>query len=163
MSAGPIFFAFAVIPVLILMWSLQNIRQCLSDSRKRRRVLMELPLLIIIAPLLITGIMLVEANVDPEFIERSFENSEGWKPLDILFFAYDQTFRGAFFDVVETFKIQVSPLVHKCDSILFCTSTLIYRTSIGLATSSMLLALYLTISDKFKSKKSEETESGIPE
>ena len=150
MSFGPILFGFAVVPALLLIRSLQNMRRCLDRPEARRFVLVEMPCLILMAPIVITAFMSAEASFDPDFMQRSFVNPEGRGMIDIFFYSLDQTLRGAFFDIMETFQVSLSPLVHKCDSILFCSSMLIYRASVGIAASSVILSAMLIARSWFK-------------
>ena len=150
MSFGPLLFGFAVVPVLIFIRCLQNVRHCLDSPRAQRRVFFEMPIILLLAPIAITILMSVEASVDPDFMRRSFTNPEGRETFDFFLYSLDQSLRGAFFDIMETFQVSVSPLIHKCDSVLFCSSMLLYRTSVGIAGSTFIFAGVMIVRSWFR-------------
>ncbi|WP_417469860.1 hypothetical protein [Maricaulis sp.] len=145
MNSGLLIYLLALAPALLLLRSLQVLRRCVKDIKFRRRALVQLPLLIIAAPIVITLIMSWESQLDPGFILRTFSTSDPVGMKALFLFAVDQTGRGALLDFMEVFGISVSPLVHTCNSILFCISMLIYRTAIGLAISVFALSVGLEI------------------
>lgn len=148
LNLGIVWFTISVVPVLIFIRSLQSIRRCLNNPGARRRALVELPLVVLVSPLIITGAMLMEDKLDPEFGRRSFGMDVPIQPTELLLFAYDQAARGALFDVMEVFQVSLSPLQHQCNSLLFCTAVFLYRTSIGIAVSAFALALFTVLRSK---------------
>ena len=151
-----VIYIFLAAPALIGLRALQQLQKSLTEPKYRIRAICELPVVLLLAPLFVTGVMMLEAHVDTEFLSRSFANGENIVPKDLLFFAYDQAFRGSFFDVAEVFQISIGRVTHKCDSTLFCVSLLIYRTSVGIAGSTFLFAVVLSIGSLFKKKDKEE-------
>lgn len=149
MDFGIIFFCFALFPVLIFLYSLHNLRRCLHDPTARRRAAFSTPALLLVSPLVITGFMVAEAALDPEFMVRTFVNPEGKGAFDLFMFALDQTLKGTLFDAMETFNISVSTLEHKCDSMLFCIALLLYRAAMGTVISIFLLTLIMRTQSLF--------------
>ena len=150
MAAEVVLYIFLALPALIGLRALQQLQKSITEPKYRIRAICELPIIIIFAPLFVTGLMLTEAHFDEQFLTRSFVNAEGIGPTELLLFAYDQAMRGSFFDMAEVFLISLTPVQHKCDSLLFCVSLFIYRTSVGLAASTFLLALVMNVSARFK-------------
>jgi hypothetical protein len=74
MDFGVVFFLLALFPVLIFLYSLRSLRQCLHDPKARRRAALSTPALLILSPFVVTGFMLLESTLDPEFVNRSFVN-----------------------------------------------------------------------------------------
>ncbi|WP_417494344.1 hypothetical protein [Maricaulis sp.] len=145
MNSGLLIYLLALAPALLLLRSLQVLRRCVNDIRFRRRALVQLPILILAAPFVITLIMSGESQLDSGFILRTFSTVAPVGMKDLFLFAIDQTGRGALLDFMEVFGIRASPLVHSCNSILFCISMLIYRTAIGLAISVLALSVGLEV------------------
>ncbi|MEM0985379.1 MAG: hypothetical protein AAGJ32_03955 [Pseudomonadota bacterium] len=143
MEFGFFVFAIAVIPVIMFIYSLRRVRSCLEHRRSRLLAFVEMPLIIALSPLFVTCSMLIEAQLDPEFIGRSF-TADTVSRTDILLFSYDQALRGALFDFVEVFKVELSPIEHECNSILFCVSMFLFRTANGIAASSLIFASFLS-------------------
>jgi len=153
MAGEVVLYIFLALPALIGLRALQQLQKSITEPKYRMRAICELPIILIVAPLFITGVMMAEAHFDDQFLARSFVNAEAIGPTDLLLFAYDQAMRGSFFDVAEVFLISLTPIQHKCDSVLFCVSLFIYRTSVGLAASTFLLAVVMSVSGRFTRDK----------
>ena len=123
----------------------RNLRRRVHEPESRRLAAVSTAIIMVFAPMVITGFMAVEAMIDPEFMSRSFVNPEGAGPFELYMFALDQTLKGTMFDVMETFRFSIAKLEHKCDSVLFCVALLLYRTAVGAALSIFLLTLFLRL------------------
>ena len=145
MDFGVFFFSFALFPVLIFLYALRILRQRINDPKSRRLATVSTAIIMVFAPMVITGFMTLESMVDPEFMGRSFINPDGAGPFEIYMFALDQTLKGTMFDVMETFHFSIAQLEHKCDSTLFCVALLLYRTAVGAALSIFLLTWFLRL------------------
>lgn len=157
MNNGLLIYLLALLPALLLLRSLQVLRRCVNDAGFRRRALVQLPVLIIAAPVVITLIMSWEASLDADFTSRTFSTSDPVGMGALFLFAVDQTGRGALLDFMEVFHISFSPLVHTCTSMLFCVSMLIYRTAVGLAISAFALSVGLEIYGAMRSADGPRT------
>lgn len=158
MNNSLLIYVLALAPALLLLRSLQVLRRCVNDVSFRRRALYQLPILIIAAPVVITLIMNWEMSLDSGFTLRTFSTSDPVGMEALFLFAIDQTGRGALLDFMEVFGISLSPLVHTCDSILFCISMLIYRTAIGLAISVFALSVGLEIHRAWQARRKQGVE-----
>ncbi len=147
---GILVFAVALIPVGLFLANLSELRKCLKDETRRgdalANVFTRMPLVVLAAPVFMFAMMSLENAIDPDFAARSFVNSERADPVSFLFFAIDQTAKGAAFDAMEAFNLDFARLEHKCDSRIFCTSLLIYRATVATAVAVLLLAVIVTIS-----------------
>ncbi|MEO0882120.1 MAG: hypothetical protein AAFY34_05260 [Pseudomonadota bacterium] len=156
MEYSALLFAFAVIPVFYFLRSLQKLRRCLTSARARRQAIMEMPAIVLFLPMLITAAMLIESHLDSEFLSRSFVSDGDITTTDLMMFSYDQALKGALFDAIEVFNLSVTNVTHKCDSVLFCTSLLLFRTSISLALSILIFSIYLSITHTFRRQPAED-------
>ena len=145
MEFGPVFFVFALFPVLIFLYTLQNLRRSLHDPKARRRAAVGTLAMLLLGPVVIAVFMMIESSIDPDFMMRSFSNPEGKGVPDLFLFAVDQTLKGTLFDAMEIFRITIGSLQHKCDSSLFCIALLLYRISMGTVISIFLLTWLLRL------------------
>lgn len=146
---GLLVFLVALVPIGFFLFSLKRLQAGLSKPdhfrTARRRALWEMPLILIGGPFFLTSMMLIEGGLDPDFLPRSFVNHEDAMLPALFLFALDQTCRGAAFDLLEVFKISLSPLEHRCASPAFCISIFIYRSAIGLCASILIFVIAATI------------------
>lgn len=154
---GVAVFAVALIPVVMFLGNLNKLRKCLTTDDDRAKTLrsafFRMPIIIVIAPLFMFAMMSLENALDPEFAARSFENPEHANIGGFFMFAIDQTMKGAFFDLMESFRLDVADLEHKCDSRLFCGSILIYRLTVATAVSVLFLAVLIAFGGWFDAMK----------
>lgn len=144
LGSGTLIFVLALVPVFVLYRTIRHLQMSLSDPARRRSAcrsgIINMPLLILAAPVFMTIWMAVESRIDPEFVARSFENPGDVNLLSMFFFAADQTIRALAVDALETFRIDLSPLRHSCQSVLFCVSLVIYKGMVGLAATVWALS-----------------------
>ena len=165
MDFGVVFFFFALFPVAVFFYALQNLRRCLNDSKARNNATITTPIMLALGPMVITAFMAAEASIDPEFMSRSFVNPDGKNAFDLFMFALDQTLRGAVFDLMEAFHVSVTELEHKCDSMLFCSALFLYRLSMGTIISIFALTLIMRLQawfDRLRGKPDAAAKDAAP-